>query len=361
VSTSIPSTPELALRIARPSSLAPLALALACVVLAPRALAGPADGDEPLLHPRRELDPRLQLAEPSPGARLTSPRRAPLWFALDASLRRQETGDTSFGAMLLLGVPLDRLAARDRHLDVVAEGPPPAEAADEAPDEAPPVETAAPDPPLAPLEVPAPLKAPPRVKLDVAPPPQPPKLPPTAPSALVPVALRIPVVVTPRAARDAVEAALRRAKLGDPEARIDAMASRVRSSAALPELRVRALRSVDQGQALAPTEYDPTRTTATGGSSIWIEARATWRLDRLVFADEEVALERLRHHRAEARTRLTARVLRLLFEWQRATAHADNPGASPEENLVARLKALEAEAELDLLTDGWWVRWRAGG
>jgi hypothetical protein len=369
VSTTIPSTPELALRIARPSSIAPLALALACAALAPPALAGPADSDEPLIHPRRELDPRLELEDPSHGARLTSPLRAPIWFALDASLRRQETGDTSFGAMLLLGVPLDRLAAHDRHAGAVAEGPPPSEVdADEedAHVEAPPVEAASDPPPAAPrppaaLAPPAALKPVPRVKLDVALPTQPPKLPPTAPAALVPPPLRIPVVVTPRAARDAVEAALRRAKLSDPEARTDAMASRVRTSAALPELRLRALRSIDQGQALAPTEYDPTRTTATGGSSIWMEARATWRLDRLVFADEEVALERLRHHRTEARTRLTARVLRLLFDWQRAMAKADNPAASPEENLVARLKALEAEAELDLLTDGWFVRWRAAG
>jgi hypothetical protein len=52
-------------------------------------------------------------------------------------------------------------------------------------------------------------------------------------------------------------------------------------------------------------------------------------------------------------------VLKLLFEWQRAVALADNPAASPEENLTARLKALEAEAEIDLLTGGWFVKWKA--
>jgi hypothetical protein len=128
----------------------------------------------------------------------------------------------------------------------------------------------------------------------------------------------------------------------------------------LPELRLRVLRSVDQGQALAPTEYDATRTTSNSGSSLWMEARATWRLDRLIFADEEVALERMRHDRAEAKSRLTSRVLKALFEWQRALAQADNPSASPEEELAARLRALEAQAEIDLLTDGWLARWLAG-
>ena len=42
-----------------------------------------------------------------------------------------------------------------------------------------------------------------------------------------------------------------------------------------------------------------------------------------------------------------------------ANALADNPAASPEENLTARLKALETAAELDVLTDGWLERWRA--
>lgn len=190
------------------------------------------------------------------------------------------------------------------------------------------------------------------------PPPPAPKLPP-APASALPPPLRIPVVVTSQAARAAVDAALRRAHLADPDARLDAMASRARAAAALPELRLRALRSVDQGQTLSPTEYDPVRTTATGGSSVWMEARATWRLDRLVFADEEVALERMRHERAEAQARVVTRVLKLLFEWQRALAMADNPAGSPEEQLASRLKALEAEAELDLMTDRWFSRWRA--
>ena len=67
----------------------------------------------------------------------------------------------------------------------------------------------------------------------------------------------------------------------------------------------------------------------------------------------------MRQERAEAQARLTKEVLKLLFEWQRALANADNPSLPPEDHLSAQLKAIEAEAELDLLTDGWFTRWRA--
>jgi hypothetical protein len=119
------------------------------------------------------------------------------------------------------------------------------------------------------------------------------------------------------------------------------------------------MRTVDDGQTLSPVSYDPTRIVAVDAVRFWMEARATWRLDRLLFAEEEVALERLRHERAEAQTKVTKEVLRLLFEWQRARAHAEDATLPPEDNLAARLKAIEAEAELDLLTDGWFSRWRA--
>jgi hypothetical protein len=311
---------------------AALPFTLALLAPAARALAGPADADEPLLHPRREIDPRLDPGDPARAPRLPSPRHAPVWVAIDTSLRRGPAGEVTAGAMLLLGLPLDRLRARDVRLPAFAEEPAPPDH-----DEPPALEPTAGSP--------------------AEPPPAPPRPPPRAPRP----PLRIPVVVTPEAARAAVDAALRKARLVDPDARFDAMATRARGAAGLPELRLRVLRSVDQGQALAPTEYDPSRTTATGGTSFWMEARATWRLDRLLFADEEVALERLRHQRVEARARATARVLKLLFEWQRALALADNPAAAPEDNLAARLRALEAEAELDLVTDGWFTRWRATG
>ena len=164
-----------------------------------------------------------------------------------------------------------------------------------------------------------------------------------------------PVVVTPALARAAVRAALRHARVADPDARVDALASRARSSALLPELRLRATRLVDEAESLSPTEYDPGRTTATGGTSAWIEARTTWRLDRLVFADEEVALERMRYDRAEARTKVQDRALELLFAWQRARAAQEDPASTPDERLDATLAVLEAEASLDVITGGWFA------
>lgn len=253
--------------------------------------------------------------------------RPPLWIGIDGTMARDHEARPSFGAMLLLGIPLDRGAR--------------------AAMKSPPAPT-----PAAELK-PAPRSS---TKLDgPAPPPGPLKSnaeEPTPP-------LRIPVRVTPLVARGAVDAALHTARLVDPDAHVDAIAARARTSAMLPELRLRASRTADEGQSLSPTSYDPTRTTTTGGTSVWLEARATWRLDRLVFADDEVALERARAQRAEQREKLVARVLTLLFAWQRALALEDDGHASPEEHLAASLRVLETEAELDLATGGWFTAWRA--
>jgi hypothetical protein len=166
------------------------------------------------------------------------------------------------------------------------------------------------------------------------------------------------VIVTPEMARAAVAAALEHAGLAERAARVERVASRARSSSLLPELRLRVTRLVDESQSLAPTEYDPGRITASGGSSLWLEARATWRLDRLVFADEEVALERLREERAQVRDKLAQRVLELLFAWQRARAAEGDPTRLPEESARAGLEAAEAEAAIDVVTGGWLSRRR---
>jgi hypothetical protein len=316
--------------------------ALSLLLLPGRALAAPSPPAEPSLDARQELDPRAELdfrrdvdrerrvparraSEGLPGSRL----RAPVWFSVGATYQKLLTGAPVAGGMLLVGLPLDRVAAR-------GVGAAMAEDARRAP--------APGSPPDG------------RRKLDLSPPPPPPKI--TVPVPVTDVPLRVPVVVTPAAARAAVDAALKRAKLVDPDARYDALASRARNSAGLPELRLRVMRTVDDGLTLSPVSYDPTRVVAVDAVRFWLEARATWKLDRLLFAEEEVALERMRHDRAEAQTRLTKEVLKLLFEWQRALATADNPTLSAEDHLSAQLKAIEAEAELDLLTDGWFTRWR---
>jgi hypothetical protein len=254
----------------------------------------------------------LRDEEPLPEA--PPPRAAaPLWIALGASAQR-DPERTSFGGLLLVGLPLDRLWERRRGPAVsaaIAETPrlKPAPAGDRPSDASPP-----------------PASRPPRP---------------------------IPLLVAPTAARAAVRAALREARLVAPDADLDALASRARSASLLPELRLRAMRLVDEDESLAPTEYDPARTTASGGTSLWLEARATWRLDRLVFADDEVAIERLRGERAAAQRKLAERVLEALAAWQRALARGADDARSPEERRDDALEVASRAAELDVLTGGW--------
>ncbi|MEP7125755.1 MAG: hypothetical protein ABJE95_32795 [Byssovorax sp.] len=307
----------------RRAALAAIALGLAATLHASAARGEPPSelDDAPLARldrsDERPIDP---LGE--------GPTRAPLWIGIDATMARDHAARPSFGAMLLLGIPLDR-GARSAMKSAPSATPEAAELKPAARSSSK-------------LDGPAPASDPQKSSAAEPTPP-----------------LRIPIRVTPLVARTAVDAALRQAKLVDPDAHVDAIASRARAAAVLPELRLRASRTADEGQSLSPTSYDPQRTTTTGGTSLWLEARATWRLDRLVFADDEVALERARAQRAEQRQKLVERVLTLLFAWQRALALEDDTHASPEEHLAASLRVIEAEAELDLVTGGWFTAWRA--
>ncbi|WP_437672807.1 hypothetical protein [Sorangium sp. So ce131] len=321
--------------------------ALACVLSAPAARAELLPDDEP-----SALTSRADRLDAAPHELWAAPtgRAQPLWIAVQLGIARLESGERSLSGMLLASVPLERLTepagAPPRPAAVLAEAAAPrlkpAPAAPRSPRAAPPPELPG-----------APAAPPPEL------PGAPPEAPPDAPLAERAPPLPLPVRVTPEMARAVVDAALRHARLLDPEARIDAIASRARTSSLLPELRLRVSRLVDEAENLAPTEYDPARRTASGGTSLWLEARATWRLDRLVFADDEIALERLRRERAELQAKLMARALELLFAWQRALSLSAEPGQGPEERRAATLSALEAEASLDLLTGGWVTRWRA--
>jgi len=116
------------------------------------------------------------------------------------------------------------------------------------------------------------------------------------------------------------------------------------------------MRVIDEDQSLAPTAYDPSRVTASGGTSTWLEARATWKLDRWVFARDEIAIEKLRMTRARARRALEHDVLEALARWQRARWASLDPEGIPEHRIAAELEAASAEAALDVLTDGWFGR-----
>ncbi len=240
-----------------------------------------------------------------------------LWISVQATLVRTDDGRHDFAAMALLGVPLERLGqTRDRPLRIA--------------------ERLAPLPTLTEGSSTAPAADPAKTAGSVVPEP----------------------LVTPGMARAAIAAALEHAGLEQSTSRVDRLAARARTSAALPELRLRVTRQLDDSQVLSPTEYDPDRVTATVKASWWFEARATFKLDKLVFADEEVALERMREDRLEAAKKLRERVLETLFAWQRALRTRDEPTAEPDAQMKAALAAIEAEVTLDVLTGGWFTRWK---
>jgi hypothetical protein len=146
--------------------------------------------------------------------------------------------------------------------------------------------------------------------------------------------------------------ALRIADAPAERRRLDSLASRAHGSALLPELRLRAVRNTDQALRWVPTSDDPTRITQADGAGTILEASATFRLDRLLFAREELTVERLRLHAAEARLKLETRVQAVVLGLFRAR----ELGCSDErddQSATEIVKVAELFAELDNLTAGW--------
>jgi hypothetical protein len=243
------------------------------------------------------------------------------WVSIVGFTRQLLSGREDVGGFLVIGLALDRIATGPvhsladpaRHLRM---------------------------PPLAP-SLPAPVLAPP------------PPASPTVPAAAPPTT-KVIDLVPPTFARDCVSAALQASGLGVDDARIDALVSRARASAWLPETRMRAMRLWD--------DADHTTTVATTdtanfydavGANLVIELRLTWRLDRLLYAGDEGTLERVRLERLDARTRLATHTLEVLFTWERATLEARQATSGSPEEASARLRASEAQATLDVMTSGW--------
>jgi hypothetical protein len=195
---------------------------------------------------------------------------------------------------------------------------------------------------VAPRGAPRSPPAPPPVPF--APPPAPPPPPPPE------------LLVTPLVARQAVNAAWKNLGLGVDDSRIDAMISRARTSAALPETRLRVMKVVDDSSQVGVIPTD-TSTYDVAGANLYLEARFTWRLDRLLYADDEPTLERTRIERHDARERVSGRVIDSLFQWQRAVIARRSALAGSKELIDATLRMAEAEAALDVLTGGWFGGW----
>ena len=154
-------------------------------------------------------------------------------------------------------------------------------------------------------------------------------------------------------------AAWRASGLGVDDERIDAMVARARASGLLPETRLRAMRLFSDNAHENTATTDTQSFYTASGERLWLEARLTWRFDRLLYADDEPTLERVRLERQDARARLAAHALELLFAWQRAELDRAATAPGSREMLEATLRSAEAEARLDALTGGWFTAWRA--
>jgi hypothetical protein len=179
-----------------------------------------------------------------------------------------------------------------------------------------------------------------------APRPEPPRL---APPSLAPPSLAIDAPL----ARGAVRSAWRASGIEVNDAKIDSMIARSRLSAILPETRLRVMQVLQDGEHTTSYVDEAGTVVDTSGATTTVEARLTWRFDRLLFADDEPTLERVRLEREEARSRIGSRVLELLFTWQRAMLDAAGSDAGSRAELDATLRQYEAEISLDVLTGGW--------
>lgn len=177
---------------------------------------------------------------------------------------------------------------------------------------------------------------------------------PEAPPSVAPL-------VTARFASGVLAAAFRMAGFPAAQRFADDLVTRARLSALLPDLSVRVARSTDQSLRFSPTADDPYRYSEGGGVGLWLEARATWRLDGLLFHRDELSVQRLRIERADAAARLQKRVLELLFDWEKAELGAADPEAPPEDRRAAALRASVARVTLDVLTGGWFSDQRGAG
>jgi hypothetical protein len=150
-----------------------------------------------------------------------------------------------------------------------------------------------------------------------------------------------------------VQRALVRAGFGRELSRLDDLSGRARTSALLPEVSFRAGRSQDASNRLSPTDDQPYRVLYSGTADLWFEGRLTFKLRPLVFASEELSLERLRLQEHQARARHARVVIDALLRFQRAAVGLAEPLLPPDEQFELLLVCLEARLELDWLTGGW--------
>jgi hypothetical protein len=259
----------------------------------------------------------------------TSKLRAGTWVTLGGIFRVVD-GKQDLGVLLLFSGAFDRVAQGRVH-SLASPDLAGASFADGSSSRRPP----APAPP------PAPVPAPILIPLPAAPPPSPPPA---------------PLLITPAVAHRAVTSAWKTSGIGVDDARIDSMVARARASAALPETRLRVMKVINDSSHVGVIPTD-TGTYDLAGADLYLEGRLTWRLDRLLYADDEPSLERTRLERQDARERIAGKVIDTLFQWQRALVAYRGAITGTKEAIDSRLRMAEAEAALDVLTGGWFGGW----
>lgn len=137
------------------------------------------------------------------------------------------------------------------------------------------------------------------------------------------------------------------------EERIDSLIRRERTSGLLPELRLRGAHGFDQSLALASVGAVPGQSTTRDGSDLLLEARLTFRLNRLVVGDSEVALERARQTLFDKAEDAVKDALGQLLIFRKASVLAKQDDRSDDEKLEAELQAEGARIRLHMLTGGW--------
>ncbi len=124
--------------------------------------------------------------------------------------------------------------------------------------------------------------------------------------------------------------------------------ARVRKAAWWPELRLGAERDFGSREVIDPT--DRTRYGAYSIDELRLEARATWRLDRLVFDPEELRASRESIRLAELRQDLAQTAVRLYFERRRLELEDDfGADATPRDAALRTVRIAELAAALEAL------------
>jgi hypothetical protein len=149
--------------------------------------------------------------------------------------------------------------------------------------------------------------------------------------------------------------AIRHVGLGASDEQVDALQTRARVSALLPDLRVRGLETAANARDYVSGTTGDVSTTFYPPSQL-VEGSLVFHLDRLVYSGQEPRLERLRLERIEARAHLTQRVIEELSRWARACADEAESPAGTDQHADAAARRANAAMALDVWTGGWFSR-----